>query len=264
MLLRLTRILYVQEFNFLIGKSKSSQNQSPQRTKSSRNKKRRSVCRPSLPPKAISVAFQALLQDRNLGSGHSRCVGRSNGRRSRSSPLQQSHRASEHAGASTESMERRKDSLGERRHDAVSRSRAVLSALQSAAEIRVPNHAAADLSAGFGRKEQGRLSRNRFRIACGVYVLLVLQTYPLSRDCLVCFIDTNERSSLCEGIRLLSLSLFAEGHRGSEGAVEDVGFATVIVVGLFISLVVVCPTNIRQNICSLFYNPLFDLIAKQK
>lgn len=86
-------------------------------------------------------------------------------------------------------MERRQDFVGEWRHDASARSRSVLPALQAAAEVRVPNHAAADLSAGLGQEEQGGISGDRLWIARRVYVLLVVCLYPLNGGCLVCFIE---------------------------------------------------------------------------
>lgn len=180
--LKETKTLCVLGFNFLIGKSKFSRSPSQPRKKSSPNKRKRSVCRPLPLKKANSVALCSLLHDRDLGPRYSRCVRRPNGGRSRPSPFQQSHWASEYASASTESMERRQDFMGERRHDASAWSRSVLSALQAAAEIRVPNHAAIDLSVGFGREEQGGISGDRLWIACRVYVLLVVCLYPLNDE----------------------------------------------------------------------------------
>ena len=75
-----TRILCVLESNFLTGKSRSSRSRSPPRKRLSLSKKKRSVCRPSPPHKAMSVLVSVSpLNDRNLGPGHSRCVGRPNG-----------------------------------------------------------------------------------------------------------------------------------------------------------------------------------------
>lgn len=54
--------------------------------------------------------------------------------------------------------------------------------MQAAAEIRVPNHAAIDLSVGFGREEQGGISGDRLWIARRVYVLLVVCLYPLNDE----------------------------------------------------------------------------------
>ena len=86
-----TRILCVLEFNFLIGKSKSSRNPNPPRKKPSPSRRRRSVCRPSPLRRTSSVALLSPLKDRDLGSRHSRCVGWPNGGRSRPSPFQQGH-----------------------------------------------------------------------------------------------------------------------------------------------------------------------------